>query len=73
MSAGAIPVFVVRDWVKPFQETVDWPSFSFVFSPDDVGPGMVETLRAVPPDELAEMQVRFRGSEVAIAELSGDR
>lgn len=58
MSAGAIPVFVVRDWVKPFQEQVDWSSFSFSFTPDAVGPAMVEMLRAVPPDELKEMQVR---------------
>lgn len=58
MSAGAIPVFVVRDWVKPFQETIDWASFSFSFSPDDVGTRMVEVLRAVPPDELKKMQVR---------------
>ncbi|CAN0442925.1 unnamed protein product, partial [Hapterophycus canaliculatus] len=58
MSAGAIPVFVVRDWVKPFQEQIDWPSFSFVFSPDDVGPTMLEALRAVEPEELKQMQVR---------------
>ncbi|CAM9963910.1 unnamed protein product [Ectocarpus sp. 4 AP-2014] len=56
MSAGAIPVFVVRDWIKPFQEQIDWPSFSFVFSPDDVGPIMMETLRAVEPAQLLEMQ-----------------
>lgn len=57
MSAGAIPVFVVRDWMKPFQEKIDWPSFSFSFTPDTVGPTMVEVLRAVPPGELEEMQV----------------
>lgn len=59
MSAGAIPVFVVRDWIKPFHEQIDWPSFSFVFSPDDVGPIMMETLRAVEPAQLLEMQVIF--------------
>ncbi|CAM9211637.1 unnamed protein product, partial [Ascophyllum nodosum] len=56
MSAGAIPVFVARDIVKPFSENYDWPSFSFTFSPDQVGPVMLQTLRVVPPDELAEMQ-----------------
>lgn len=57
MSAGAIPVFVVRDWIKPFQEQIDWPSFSFTFTPDQVGPSMVQVLRAVPPDQLRFMQV----------------
>ena len=57
MSAGAIPVFVVRDWIKPFQEQIDWPSFSFSFTPDQMGPKMMEVLRAVTPDELLLMQV----------------
>lgn len=57
MSAGAIPVFVVRDWIKPFQEHIDWPSFSFTFSPDQVGPRMVDVLRAVSPEQLRLMQV----------------
>eukprot|EP00752_Nemacystus_decipiens_P005375 g4875.t1 len=56
MSAGAIPVFVVRDWIKPFQEQIDWPAFSFSFTPDQVGPKMVEVLKAVPPDQLLTMQ-----------------
>eukprot|EP00903_Cladosiphon_okamuranus_P012958 g12097.t1 len=56
MSAGAIPVFIVRDWIKPFQEQIDWPSFSFSFSPDQVGPSMVEVLRAVSPEQLVVMQ-----------------
>ena len=58
MSAGAIPVFVNRDYVRPFPERVDWSSFSFVFSPEEVGRSMVETLRAVSPKELWDMQVR---------------
>lgn len=60
MSAGAIPVFIARDIIRPFREQFDWPSFSFIFSPDRVGPAMVETLRAVPPDALKEMQVPNR-------------
>lgn len=36
MSAGSIPVFVVRDFVRPFREQIDWPSFSFMFTPDQV-------------------------------------
>ena len=58
MNAGAIPVFVNRDYVRPFPERVDWSSFSFVFSPEEVGRSMVETLRAVSPKELWDMQVR---------------
>jgi len=57
MSAGAIPVFVGRDMVPPFREQFDWPSFSFWFAPDQVGPAMVATLRAVPQAQLEKMQV----------------
>ncbi|CAN0085050.1 unnamed protein product [Ectocarpus sp. 12 AP-2014] len=55
MSAGAIPVIVVRDWVKPFPEKVDWSSFSFTFSPDEV-PQMMEVLRSLSLAETEEMQ-----------------
>lgn len=57
MSAGSIPVFVGRDMVLPYPETFDWSSFSFMFSPDQVGPDMVSALKAVPRSELQEMQV----------------
>lgn len=60
MSAGAIPVFVNRDYVRPFPERVDWSSFSFVFPPEEVGRSMMETLRAVSPKELWDMQVGNR-------------
>ncbi|CAM9308820.1 unnamed protein product [Pylaiella littoralis] len=56
MSAGAIPVFVARDMVRPFPERVDWPSLSFSFSPEEVGPSMMAVLRSVEPAELLEMQ-----------------
>lgn len=59
MSAGCIPVFVTRDYVKPFTEEVDWSEFSFTFSPDEV-PDMIRVLRSVPPGKLKEMQVRGR-------------
>lgn len=58
MSAGAIPVFVARDIIRPFNEQFDWPSFSFVFAPSQVGEIMMETLRNVSPEQLARMQVR---------------
>lgn len=35
MSAGSIPVFVVRDFVRPFREQIDWPSFVHLYA----GPG----------------------------------
>ncbi|CAN0315169.1 unnamed protein product [Pylaiella littoralis] len=56
MSAGAIPVFVGRELVLPFREEFDWPSFSFVFTPDQVGPHMIETLQEVSRAEREEMQ-----------------
>ncbi|CBJ48874.1 Glycosyltransferase, family GT47 [Ectocarpus siliculosus] len=56
MSAGSIPVFVGWDLVLPFKELIDWSSFSFAFAPDQVGPQMVRTLRAVPRAELEQMQ-----------------
>lgn len=59
MSAGAIPVFVARDYVRPFREQFDWPSFSFMFSPEQVET-MMATLRAVSPEKVVEMQVRSR-------------
>lgn len=56
MSAGSIPVFVDRDYVKPFTEQVDWSEFSFSFSPEEA-PDMLRTLRSVSPEELRAMQV----------------
>lgn len=57
MSAGAIPVIVARDYVRPFPERIDWPSMSFMFTPDEVGEYMMAVLRAVEPKKLWEMQV----------------
>ena len=58
MGAGAIPVIVARDVVLPFREQLDWPAFSFAFAPDQVGPGMISALRAVPQPQLEAMQVK---------------
>lgn len=57
MSAGSIPVFIGRDLVPPFVGQLDWPSFSFSFAPDQVGPEMMQTLRALSRSELESMQV----------------
>ncbi|CAN0463591.1 unnamed protein product, partial [Hapterophycus canaliculatus] len=56
MSAGSIPVFIVRDWVRPYEEQVDWDSFSFMFSPDDTGAEIMEVLRGVDEHQLMTMQ-----------------
>ncbi|CBJ32606.1 Glycosyltransferase, family GT47 [Ectocarpus siliculosus] len=69
MSAGAIPVFVSRDMVRPLPERVDWPTFSFSFPPEEVGPAMMDTLRSVAPAELLEMQ---RKSVQAFYEIFGE-
>lgn len=47
MSAGSIPVFVARDFVRPFREQIDWPSFSFIFTPDQVQRPNVDNFRLV--------------------------
>lgn len=57
MGAGAIPVVVARDFVLPFREQLDWPSFSFSFAPDRVGLELIRTLRAISQTQLEEMQV----------------
>lgn len=68
MSAGAIPVFVTRDYIRPFPERVDWPSFSFTFTPEEIGPAMMNALRSVTPEELWHMQV---GGSVALSLIIG--
>ncbi len=57
MGAGAIPVFVARDYVLPFGEHIDWSSFSISIPPDRVELDMMRTLKALSPRQLEEMQV----------------
>lgn len=57
LSAGCIPVFIHTGFVKPFPEKIDWPRFSFSFSPEDAS-RILGTLRAVPAEDLARMQVK---------------
>lgn len=57
MSAGALPVFVGRDIVRPFREQISWPLFSFIFTPEEVGSVMIDTLRTVSEEMLEQMQV----------------
>lgn len=55
-------MIVARDYVPPFREHFDWPSFSLTFAPEQVGAYMLKVLRAVPQAQLEEMQV---GGQVA--------
>ncbi|CAM9123156.1 unnamed protein product [Ectocarpus sp. 6 AP-2014] len=55
LSAGALPVFIHQDFVKPFPGKIPWSEFSFSFPPEEV-PRMLKTLRAVPDKKLAQMQ-----------------
>lgn len=57
LFAGALPVFIHQDFVKPFPGLIPWNDFSFTFAPEDA-PRILETLRAVPDKRLVEMQVR---------------
>lgn len=56
LSAGAIPVFVHDNFVKPFPARIPWHRCSFTFSSQDT-PGIIDALRAVPHQRLLEMQV----------------
>ncbi|CAM9123001.1 unnamed protein product [Ectocarpus sp. 6 AP-2014] len=55
LSAGALPVFIHQDFVKPFPGKIPWSEFSFSFPSEEV-PRMLKTLRAVPDKKLAQMQ-----------------
>lgn len=56
LSAGAIPVFIHQNFVKPFPGKIPWSTFSFSF-PAEEAPRIIDTLRAVPVEKLAKMQV----------------
>eukprot|EP00904_Undaria_pinnatifida_P003028 jgi/Undpi1/12726/HiC_scaffold_6.g02394.m1 len=55
LSAGAIPVFIHQNFVKPFPGRIPWQTFSFTF-PAEEAPRIIDTLRAVSPRKLAKMQ-----------------
>ncbi|CAM9982432.1 unnamed protein product, partial [Pylaiella littoralis] len=55
LSAGALPVFIHQDFVKPFPDKIPWSEFSFSF-PADEASNVINTLRAVPEKRLAQMQ-----------------
>lgn len=55
LSAGAIPVFIHQNFVKPFPDRIPWKDFSFSF-PADAAPEILDVLRAVPEEEITKMQ-----------------
>ncbi|CAM9463743.1 unnamed protein product [Laminaria digitata] len=55
LSAGAIPVFIHQNFVKPFPGKIPWSTFSFSV-PAEESPSIIDTLRAVPVEKLAKMQ-----------------
>eukprot|EP00904_Undaria_pinnatifida_P002679 jgi/Undpi1/12411/HiC_scaffold_5.g02083.m1 len=60
LSAGAIPVFIHQNFVKPFPGKIPWSTFSFTF-PAEESSQIINTLRRVPVEKLAEMQVKKKG------------
>mmetsp|Transcript_109827 Transcript_109827/g.354339 ORF Transcript_109827/g.354339 Transcript_109827/m.354339 type:complete len:646 (+) Transcript_109827:63-2000(+) len=53
---GCIPVILSDHFEMPFQDLVDWPSLSIKWPMDDIGPKLLEYLRAIPLDRVAEMK-----------------
>ena len=66
LSAGAIPVFIHQNFVKPFPGRIPWNTFSFSF-PAEEAPRIIDTLRTVSPPKLAEMQARTPHAIVGVA------
>ena len=59
MSAGAIPVFFNNGFVKPYPDRIPWRLCSFSF-PIEKASVAIDTLRAVPEDQLLSMQASSR-------------
>ncbi|CAN0467655.1 unnamed protein product, partial [Scytosiphon promiscuus] len=51
VSAGAIPVVIHHNFVKPFHGVIPWSTFSFSF-PAEQAPRIIDTLGAVPARKL---------------------
>ena len=64
LSAGAIPVFIHQNFVKPFPGKIPWSTFSFAF-PAEESSQIINTLRRVPVEKLAEMQVKTKKKALA--------
>mmetsp|Transcript_61153 Transcript_61153/g.129147 ORF Transcript_61153/g.129147 Transcript_61153/m.129147 type:complete len:310 (-) Transcript_61153:135-1064(-) len=53
---GCIPVILSDQFDLPFQEIVDWPSFSIKWPMDKIDMSLLEYLRAIPKDQVARMK-----------------
>lgn len=60
LSAGTIPVFIIKDYVKPFPGRIPWRKFSLCF-PTEEAEHVLEFLRAIPMEKVIEMQVSGHG------------
>eukprot|EP00929_Paragymnodinium_shiwhaense_P083676 TRINITY_DN44677_c0_g1_i1.p1 TRINITY_DN44677_c0_g1~~TRINITY_DN44677_c0_g1_i1.p1 ORF type:complete len:593 (-),score=119.64 TRINITY_DN44677_c0_g1_i1:28-1806(-) len=56
---GCIPVILSDDFEMPFQELVDWPSLSLKWPEARVDMSLLEHLRAIPLEKVAEMKRRL--------------
>lgn len=52
-------MFVNNDFIKPFPDRIQWRLFSYSFPTEEI-PRLIDTLRSVPAEKLAEMQVCVR-------------
>eukprot|EP00403_Amphidinium_massartii_P005942 CAMPEP_0178372004 /NCGR_PEP_ID=MMETSP0689_2-20121128/1121_1 /TAXON_ID=160604 /ORGANISM="Amphidinium massartii, Strain CS-259" /LENGTH=592 /DNA_ID=CAMNT_0019991897 /DNA_START=60 /DNA_END=1835 /DNA_ORIENTATION=+ len=59
---GCIPVLLSDDLEVPFQEIIDWPSFSIKWPEEEVGPKLLAHLRAISLDQRAEMKRRLEAA-----------
>mmetsp|Transcript_821 Transcript_821/g.2728 ORF Transcript_821/g.2728 Transcript_821/m.2728 type:complete len:953 (-) Transcript_821:2162-5020(-) len=57
LAAGAIPVIVIDHYVLPYEEILDWSTFS-VRVPEHLLLQVPDILRAIPPKVVAAMQRR---------------
>lgn len=53
---GCIPVILSDEFEMPFQDDVDWPSLSIKWPMDNVGPELLDHLRAIPLERVARMK-----------------
>eukprot|EP00931_Biecheleriopsis_adriatica_P094008 TRINITY_DN67710_c0_g1_i1.p1 TRINITY_DN67710_c0_g1~~TRINITY_DN67710_c0_g1_i1.p1 ORF type:complete len:602 (-),score=132.90 TRINITY_DN67710_c0_g1_i1:46-1851(-) len=56
---GCVPVILSDLLEVPFQGLVDWPALSIKWPADRVGPELLEHLRSIPLERIAEMKRRL--------------
>lgn len=56
---GCVPVILSDQLEVPFQSLVDWPALSIKWPADRVGPELLDHLRGIPLERIAEMKRRL--------------